>query len=84
MKKFIYVSILSCVSLWSTSCLKSKDYTCKCTYIHSTSLLDSIPKPNIVEQEIVKGRLQEQAQTECSFLEDKYFSNNYDGTCLLQ
>jgi hypothetical protein len=84
MKKHYLVALAISFTLFATSCIKSKDWTCNCTYIHHTDPFDSIPKGNINESSVVKGRFTEQAQTECSFLENKYFRDNFTGTCLLQ
>ena len=84
MQKFSFVFFVALFSIAMASCFKSKDYTCKCTYVHHTDLLDTIPKADIVEESTVKGRLAEQAQSECDFLDDKYFQNNYNGTCLIK
>ncbi len=76
--------VIALISLSLVSCFKSKDYTCRCTYVHHTDPFDSIPKADIVEESTVKGRLAEQAQSECDFLEEKYFQNNFNGTCLIK
>jgi hypothetical protein len=81
MKKIIFgLLIVSAM----TSCLKSKDYNCECTYVpmaawHPTGT------PNKVETVVVSGRIKEDAASNCSIdNEGKYFTQHYDGTCILK
>ncbi|GEM_PF-3364806 len=84
MKKQIF-TVLSIVAIAATvsSCMKVKDYKCECTYVAST-LGPNAGKPNRVETEMVKGRTHEMADVECGFLESKYNTEFYSGTCLLK
>lgn len=82
MKKTLLTLIIALLIIGLQSC--TKDFNCKCTYIHHVTPFDSVPKADIVEENKVKARFTEQANVDCSFLEGKYFSNNFRGTCLIQ
>ncbi len=71
------VILVSCVDLGV------KDFTCNCTYIPIAGLADS-NATKFDESTTVKGRLLEDAQVECSFLEGKHTAQNFSGTCLIQ
>lgn len=81
MKKIALSLFVVTIALSLFSC--TKDYTCKCTYVHYTTGFDSIPQPDINEEFKVSGRFHEQALFECEDNESKYMFNNYKGTCLI-
>lgn len=65
-----------------SSCVKTKDYNCECTYV-ARSGGAAAGQPNKVETTKVKGRFHEQAVVECDGLNSKYFAD-YSGTCLIK
>ncbi len=74
---FIVLSSLS-------SCLQSKDYDCECTYVPMAAW-HPVGTPNKVETVKVSGRIKEDAASNCSIdNEGKYFTQHYDGTCILK
>ncbi|MBK7692676.1 MAG: hypothetical protein IPK62_00655 [Bacteroidetes bacterium] len=67
-----------------SSCLKSKDYDCECTYVPMAAWHPP-GTPNKVETVKVSGRIKEDAASNCSIdNEGKYFTQHYDGTCILK
>ena len=74
---------IAALSTTLTSCLKVKDYACDCTYI-ARPLGPAEGEPDKSESSTVKGRLMEDARFECSSLDNKYFMQGFDGTCLLK
>ena len=65
-----------------SSCVKTKDYNCECTYV-ARSGGSAAGQPDKVEITKVKGRFHEQAVVECDGLSSKYFAD-YSGTCLIK
>ena len=82
MNKIILSSF--CIMTIFSSCLKESSYTCECTYVPRNPPLPA-GTPNKVETLTIKARLREQASDDCSIdNEGKYFSQGYDGTCILK
>ena len=81
MKKLILFSFLA---ITFSSCLKEKSYNCECTYVPNSSW-HPVGTPNKVETLTVKGRIREDAASDCSIdNEGKYTTQYYKGTCVLK
>jgi hypothetical protein len=80
--KNVIICLLVISSL--SSCLKSKDYDCECTYVPDSAWHPS-GTPNKVETVKVSGRIKEDAASNCSIdNEGKYVTQYYHGTCILK
>ncbi len=66
-----------------TSCLKTRDYICECTYVPDANGAHA-GEPNKVETTTIKARLMEQASVDCGDLNSKYMFNDYTGNCLIR
>ena len=82
MKKAICLLLIP-VLLLASACIKEKDYVCECTYVPSATG-SSAGQANKVERENMKATIRATAEVNCSGLEDKYYNQNYSGSCLLK
>ncbi|HMN33555.1 MAG TPA: hypothetical protein PKA54_09290 [Chitinophagaceae bacterium] len=82
MKQLLLTFGIISISMFFTSCLKNKSYTCECTYVPGFTLPAGTPEK--IEKFTVQGRLREQAADNCSIdNEGKYTVQGYDGNCRL-
>ncbi len=80
--KIILFATLPITIITISSCVKTKDYDCECTYV-ARSGGSAAGQPDKVETTKVKARFHEQAVVECDGLSSKYFAD-YSGTCLIK
>ncbi len=82
MKKLLFIIGAVSLTLFFSSCLKNKSYTCECTYVPDFTKPAGTPEKH--EKFTVQGRLREQASDNCQIdNENKYAGQGYDGNCRL-
>ncbi|MBX3164014.1 MAG: hypothetical protein KF900_05995 [Bacteroidetes bacterium] len=84
MKRLFLTVISASLLLIIASCRKEKTYTCKCTYVYRTNILNPTPQPNIEETVGITNKSSFVATSLCQDNESKYWGQDYSGTCNLQ